>query len=343
MGRVPKPTADAVTFESEKHVAIDELNLDMGNNRVIHLTIKDKQELEERLWLEGKLSQLKNDIKARGLQEPLVLFPQSFTVAEGNCRLVCLKRLQREAAIEQEKSEPFVSDLRLKDFLDLKVPCKRIMEGTPIVDIDAYLTEIHVGRKRKWPEYNQAKLLFKLKYDDDLTLEEIARISRSSRPTISRKIEAYKYTSMYREKFSDDAEFVKWFYYFWEFTHRSLDEFRGDSTKVTKFMKWIHSGKFSNSKEVRVLPKVLDNQAAFRRFEEADMAGARRIIIKADPTITSPLYRKVSSLANILEAFPPREFRLLLNDSSRRDLLRNLITNATKLLKEAISNGEDKK
>ena len=96
-------------------------------------------------------------------------------------------------------------------------------------------------------------------------------------------------------------------------------------------------------KEVRVLPKVLDNQAAFRRFEEADMAGARRIIIKADPTITSPLYRKVSSLANTLEAFPPREFRLLLNDSSRRDLLRNLIANATKLLKEAASDGEDKK
>ena len=106
-----------------------------------------------------------------------------------------------------------------------------------------------------------------------------------------------------------------------EFTHHSLEKFRQDDTKITKFMKWIHSGKFSNSKEVRVLPKVLGNRAAFRKFEEADMAGARRIIIKADPTITSPLYRKVSSLTNTLEALPLRELRLLLTDSSRRDLI----------------------
>ena len=167
-------------------------------------------------------------------------------------------------------------DLRLKNFLDFKVPCKRITEGTPIVDIDAYLTEVHVGRKRRWPTYNQAKLLSKLKYEDDLTLEEIARIGRSSRPTITRKIEAYRYTTTYHETFPDDKEYVRWFYYFWELTHNSLEEFRHDSAKVTKFMKWIHSGKFSDSKQVRVLPKVLDSQDAFRKFEETDMIGARR-------------------------------------------------------------------
>ena len=215
------------------------------------------------------------------------------------------------------------------------------MKNTPTVDIDAYLTEIHVGRKKKWPEYNQAKLLFKLKYDDDLTLEEIARISRSSRPTISKKIEAYKYTSTYHEQFLDDADYIRWFYYFWEFMHRSLDEFRRDEKKVTKFMKWIHDGKFSKSRDVRVLPHVLDSPEAFKKFEEANMDDARQIIIKADPTITSPLYRKVSSLSNTFEVLPNREFRLLLNDPTRRDLLRNLIRTATDLLKEAEKGGED--
>ena len=343
MGRTPKPTADAIAFGPEEHIVVDELELDMKNNRVTHLAIESEQELEERLWRVGKLNlnQLKNDIKARGLQEPLVLFPASSTVAEGNCRLVCLKRLQREAETEREKDKSFGSDLKLKDFLDLKVPCKRIVEGTPVVDIDAYLTEVHVGRKRKWPEYNQAKLLSKLKYEDDLTLEEIARISRSSRPTITKKIEAYQYTSKYHEKFPDDKEYVNWFSYFMEFTHHSLEKFRQDDTKITKFMKWIHSGKFSNSKEIRVLPKVLGNRAAFRKFEEADMAGARRIIIKADPTIISPLYRKVSSLTNTLEALPLRELRLLLTDSSRRDLLRSLVDSAAKLLRETEDNGEE--
>ena len=334
MGRSPKPTADAVTFEPDEHIAVNDLVLDMNNNRMVHATIHDEQELEEQLWRDAKLGQLKDDIKSRGLQEPLVLFPGRLTVAEGNCRLVCLKRLQREAKIEQEKDNPFEYDSKLQKFLDLKVPCKRIVKGTPEVDIDAYLTEIHVGRKRKWHEYNKANLLHKLKEKDDLTLEEIARISRSSRPTIRRKIEAYQYTDAYRKKFPDDTNFVKWFYYFWEFTHSSLDEFRQDSTQVTKFMKWIRSEKFSNSKQIRILPKVLANQTAFKRFEEADMTKACKIIMQADPTIISALYRKVSSLANTLESFPPKETRLLIKDPSRRILLQTLIDNATKLLKE---------
>ena len=340
MGRPPKPTATVVRFEREESVALSELELDLRNNRVTHLSIGDEQELEDRLGREVNLVTLKNDIKIRGLQEPLVLFPDNNIVAEGNCRLVCLKRLQREASLELQKDKPFESDLRLRDFVDPQVPCKRIAENTPEVDIDAYLTEIHVGQKSRWPQYNQAKLLSKLKSEDDLTLEEIARISRSSRPTIIRKIDAYRYMTMYLKMFPSDDDFAKLFYYFWEFAHRSLDGFRSDDSKVEKFMKWIYSGKFPTSKDVRILPKVLSDSEAFRKFEESDMASARLIIIRSDPTVISPLYRKISSLANTLDTLPNREFRLLSNDQSRVSLLRSLITAARKLLREA-EKGDD--
>ena len=63
---------------------------------------------------------------------------------------MCLKRLHREAKTEENKNEsPFESDSRLKEFLQLKVPCKHIVKDTPVADIDAYLTEIHIGRKKK--------------------------------------------------------------------------------------------------------------------------------------------------------------------------------------------------
>ena len=334
MGRIAKPTASTVTFEPEINVPVNALELDMENNRVAHLTIKSKHNLEEQLWREAELGKLKADIKARGLQEPLILLPKGHTVAEGNCRLVCLKRLQHEAKTAQ-KDGTFEFDLKLQQFLDLQVPCKRIAKDTPSVDIDAYLTEIHVGRKKKWRTYNQAKLLCKLKDEDDLTLEEIARISRSSRPTISKKIEAYRYTTVYRDKFPNDVDYVKWFYYFWEFMHPLLDEFRRNEANVIKFMKWLHDKKFSNSTYIRLLPKILDDPDAFRSFEMAGITDARTIIMKADPTVTSPLYRKISSLANTLEALSPREFRLLTNDTARKGLLRNLIRKATELLKEA--------
>ena len=342
MGRAPKQRATAITFEQDEMIPVDKLHLDMKNNRMTHLTLKDEQELEEQLWRTAKnIGPLKKDIKARGLQEPLVLWSESFTVVEGNCRLVCLKRLYHEAKAELKKNKSFESDPRLKEFLNFSVPCRRIAKDTPEVDINAYLTEIHVGRKEKWKEYNKARLLFTMKEDDDLTLEEISRISRSSRPTIAKKIDAYRHLHTYHKQFPDDAEFVNWFYYFWEFMHSSLDKFRRDETKVIKFMKWIHSGKFSNSKQVRILPKVLNNEEAFRKFEETDMAEAQRIIIKADPTITSPLYKKVSSLVNTLEVFPPREVRLLLKDPSRRYLLHSLVKAANKLLNEVESNEGD--
>ena len=342
MGRAPKQRATAITFGQEEMIPVDKLRLDMKNNRMTHLSITDEQKLEEQLWRAARnIGLLKKDIKARGLQEPLVLWPESFTVVEGNCRLVCLKRLHHEAMVELEKNKSLESDPGLKKFLTLNVPCRRIAKDTPEVDINAYLTEIHVGRKEKWEEYNKAKLLFKMKEEDDLTLEEIARICRSSRPTIAKKIDAYKHLHAYHKQFSDDAEFVNWFYYFWEFMHSSLDKFRRDETKVIRFMKWIHSGKFSNSKQVRILPKVLNDEEAFRKFEETDMTEAQRIIIKADPTITSPLYKKVSSLVNTLEAFPPREVRLLLNDPSRKYLLRMLVKVTSKLLNDVEGNEED--
>ena len=334
MGRSPKPTTATIAFEVERKLPIDELALDTGNNRVIHLTINNEQELEEKLWSVEKLNPLKKDIKARGLQEPLILFPNGNIVAEGNCRLACLKRLHREAQIEEnDGKKPFEFDSRLKEFLQLKVPCKRIVKDTPTADIDAYLTEIHIGRKRKWPEYNQAKLLHKLKSEDDLTIEEIARISRSSRPTVSKKIEAYRHTAKYHEMFPGDEDFVKWFYYFWEFDHRSLDRFRLEDANVTKFMKWVHSGKFSTSKEVRELAKVLDNKTMLKRFEETSMGEVLKIMTKIDPTIRSPLYRKICGLTHTLENFPLKEMPLVVRDNSRRKALINLKNSTARLLK----------
>ena len=123
MGRYPKRRTAAITFEPEELIPVYKLDLDITNNRMTHLTIKDKQELEERLWREAKnIGQLKNDIKARGLQEPLILGSKSFTVVEGNCRLVCLKRLQHEATAELEKDKPFDSDLRLKRIFEIQRP-----------------------------------------------------------------------------------------------------------------------------------------------------------------------------------------------------------------------------
>lgn len=320
-----KPKASTVQFEKETLYDIENLELHFKNNRISHLEIKDENELENVLWKEGKLQPLYHDIMNRGLQESLVLFPDSQIVAEGNCRLVCLRKLHREA---NETDEP-----ALKKFKQIRVPCKRIVKGTSDADVDAYLTEIHVGRKKKWPEYNQAQLLYKLKHRDNLPLEEIAQIARSSRPTVTRKIECYKLTKEYHKALPKDEDFIKKFYYFWEFLHPDLDKFRGNDSNIMKFMKWVYYGKFPTSKHIRDLPKILKNPKAFQTFEQTDMEEAVKIMLKVDPTIRSPMYRKISNITELLSNFPKNEITNLLGDESKKMMIDELRKSAVDLLK----------
>jgi len=231
--------ASTVEFEKERLFNIEDLKLHFENNRITHLEIKDENELEDILWRDGKLLPMYHDIMNRGLQEPLILFPKQLTVAEGNCRLVCLRKLHEESFRSDEPT--------LTRFRRLMVPCKRIVTGTPDADVDAYLTEIHVGRKKKWPEYNQAQLLHKLKYRFNLPLEEIAQIARSSRPTVTKKIQCYQLTKDYHKALPQDEDFIKKFYYFLEFLHPDLEQFRAKDANIKKFMKWVYYGKFPTS------------------------------------------------------------------------------------------------
>ena len=324
MARSRKMKSATLRFEREKLMDITNLKLDTKNNRITHLKIKD-EELEEILWKEGKLQSLFYDIMNRGLQEPLVLHPNSTTVAEGNCRLVCLKRLHRDA---NKSDEPL-----MQKFKKISVPCKRIAKDTPRSDIDAYLTEIHVGRKRKWPEYNQAKLLYKLKVTDNLPIEEIAAIARSSRPTVTKKINCYTYTKQYHEEIHEDEDYVKKFYFFWEFQHPDLEKFREKESNVKKFMKWVYYGKFPTSKHVRNLPKVMANQKAFSKFEMTNMEEAVQSMLKIDPTIRSPLYRKINTITLLLNDFPQDELLEIVGDQPKKNMIYQLKQSATKLLK----------
>lgn len=315
----------SLRFEREKLMDVANLKLDYKNNRITHLKIKDEKELEDILWKEGKLQSLYHDIMNRGLQEPLVLHPSTTIVAEGNCRLVCLKRLRKEAI---ESHEPM-----LQRFKKNSVPCKRIAKETPPADIDAYLTEIHVGRKRRWPEYNQAKLLYKLKNTDNLPVEEIAAIARSSRPTVTRKINCYTYTKQYHELIPNDDDYVKKFYFFWELQHPDLEKFREKESNIEKFMKWVYYGKFPTSKHVRDLPKVMKSQKAFAEFETSDMEQAVKIMLKIDPTIRSPLYRKINAITMLLSDFPKKELLEIVGDEPKKNMIYQLKNSASELLK----------
>jgi len=326
MGREAKPKTSILVFDREISIDVNKLEFDFKNNRIIHIGgVQSIKQMEKSLWREAE--SLYRDIKSRGLQEPLILLSNNNTVIEGNCRLLCLKKLHEES---KDSTDPI-----LKKFKKLSVTCKRIVKNTPQADIDAYLAEIHVGRKKRWPEYNQARLLHKLKNKDGLAIEEIAKIARVSRPNIVRKISCYKYNQDYAKNYAKNEEdIIRKFYYFWEFMHPDLNEFREKESNIKKFMKWLSFDKFSTSKQIRFLPKVLKNKKALYEFETKNMNAAIEVFNNIDATIKSSFFRQLQRMAVKMDKIPEKELIATVRDPSRQAILQNLVRSATKILKE---------
>jgi len=183
----------AITLEEQIPVFVRDLEYDLRNLRLAHIMPKlNEKNIEVILSTtrEFRVNYLVEDIKERGLQEPLVLYPQTNMVIEGNRRLCALKILAKiaeisnivETIIDENESKKIIQDYLkeyphlkqfenliepdnplLQQFQNMKVSCNRIARGTSPEAIDAYLTSIHVAHKEKWKKYNRAKMLYKLR------------------------------------------------------------------------------------------------------------------------------------------------------------------------------------
>lgn len=328
MGRPTKPKTQPIRFlPKPEYVEVEKLKLDYGNVRILHVEKHSEKQVEETLWKEAKLQLLYEDIKYRGLQDPLILHPKGNTIAEGNCRLVCLRKLHTESQSSDD-------DL-LKQFKNYKVKCYRIDPHTPAKDLEAYLANIHVGQKKEWPDYNQSELMHRLYAVRGLSLDEISGITRKTKSTVLSKIAAFESTNYYHEIIPNDKNWHLKFPHIWEFLRQAdLEEFREDEANVKRFMKWLYKGKFKNSKDVRLLGKIIRNKAAQRQLELKDATEAITILLKKDPTIKSPTFRKIVNLITLLEAFPTNELIKTVQEPSRKDLLVQLKNSVTLLLRQ---------
>ncbi len=301
---------------------MQQLKYNIRNIRLAHENLSSQEEVERALWNESNLNFLYEDIKNRGLEEPLFIDKLN-RVLEGNRRLAVYKKLYKEQQAGQ--LEGVNGDFSV-------VKCQPVHPDTPQLDIEVWLASIHVGQKSEWPDYNQARLLYKLHNDDGLSFETLAQVTRKSKPIVMKKCDAYELIEKYHKAHPEDKEWSKKFPHFWEFLRKDLQDVKDDEHKVKMFMSWLAQNRFPDSKDVRHLKSIFENPKALRALEKDNVNEALKVLMQIDPTVKSPTFKKIVKLTNVFEAFPTKEFVKTVNDESRIKILREHRTAVNRLI-----------
>jgi hypothetical protein len=274
---------------------VDQLKLDPTNPRLGYTlrqhkkgpTASDK-ELHKILWdLDSVKALYQSVYQNGGLLEDPVVRPDG-TVVEGNCRTVVLRQLRQK----------YPDDERFKELFVRVLPPNVTEE-----QISLLLGELHIAGKIEWSAFDQAEYVWKMNRVFGKTYDFLATHLRWSRSKLFQKIMAYEETKAYLER-TGDPQGNKRFSHFEEFMKKKplRDRREQDPGFMEYFGKWIQEGKLTDSRDVRELPAILENEEALKKFEKDGLKAARQVLQAADPSLTSNLYSAVDQAANELAA-----------------------------------------
>jgi len=320
--------AEKIANAPVKEILLDEIKLDPSNVRFLHFQNKlSEKEIEEILWKESDTLELYKQILSAGKLYEKPILNSNLTVIEGNRRIVCLRKLNKEAREGKFLKIP-------KNQFD-KVKCIVLPSDILPKDIDILLATIHVKGKKPWNAFNKTKHIFNLYNTHGLSYDDISKTLGMSKKTIIRAVKVYKTTEEYGEKYGQDNEWFRKFTYFDElFKRKDLEEFRKEESNIKKFENWVYHKKIDDVREVRKLRLVIDDKDAFKDFEEKDFNEAMKTIASKDPTITSTEFKKIQSTIDVLRNFSRGELSKTLKDTSRIEMLNSLKKEITNLIKD---------
>jgi hypothetical protein len=273
--------------------SVENLRLDPTNPRLGYMlrqhkkgpTASDK-ELHKIIWdLDSVKALYQSVYQNGGLLEDPVVRPDG-TVVEGNCRTVVLRQLRQKYPDDERFKEVFV-----------RVLPSNVTEE----QISLLLGELHIAGKIEWSAFDQAEYVWKMNRVFGKTYDFLATHLRWSRSKLFQKIMAYEETKAYLER-TGDPQGNKRFSHFEEFMKKKplRDRREQDPSFMEQFGKWIQKGKLTDSRDVRELPAILENEEALRMFEKEGLKAARQVLQAADPSLTSNLYSAVDQAAHEL-------------------------------------------
>jgi hypothetical protein len=295
-----------------KLVPISFLKLDPNNQRLSYqLTLLRKDgkvgtdaELHDLLWSMDPVKDLYQSILQNGglIQDPIT--KGDGLVVEGNCRTVAIREIHKKYPKDERFSKLYVQVL----------PPSFSEE-----QLVTLLGELHIAGKIEWRAYEQAEYVWKMNKQFGKTYDFLSSHLRWPRSKIAQKIAAYEETKVYLAE-TADPQGVNRFSHFEEFMRKKelRDKREADPGFMKTFRQWVLQAKFPDSKDVRMLPDVLNNTQALKEFERKDMRAAERVLNETDPSRASDFYWSVTQTTQQLKSTPLSEINDLRNGNGAK-------------------------
>src|SRR5437773_3045796 len=281
-----------------ERIPLDQLRLDPTNVRFKHREkALPEGEIERYIWEEEDAKTLFRQIKTSGgLMEPPVVLKISdsqFLVKEGNRRVVCLRKLSKEAHDGKLAKEGFKYS---KDDFDT-VQCIVLPADLSQKDLDSLIGTRHVSGPKEWATLNRAWHIYEMYNQDDMDYDEIRQVLGFGKGTVIRMVKAFEKTMEYGKRHPEDQAWFRKFTYLDELYKKP--DLRGwieqDPTNLNMFSDWVAQGKFNDVRDVRVLPDILADPDATKSImaSDGDITKAKQALSRKDPTITSQTFAAI--------------------------------------------------
>ncbi len=254
---------------------------------------------------------LRDSIRAaRGITIPITVVTRNggYTCIDGNTRLAVYK--------------DFVSKGEEGDWTTIKTI---VRSNAKPEDIERIRVSAHLVGAREWPAYEKARYLHYLRNQEFMDYGQMIQLCGGNKTDIERQIEAYHdMNRFYRDMVDDQAFKIDRFSGFVELQKPGVKEAIWTADfDLQDFGKWIRDGKILRLRDVRWLPKVLDDPDAKQIFLEGGPRSieeainllrqrARTTAAEAGTTLTSAsLFQLAEALARKVDEMPYSEVRAL--------------------------------
>jgi len=308
---------DEITLDGRKvavrndDIPVERLRLDPQNPRIANTIVyrddfksDSDRAIEDLLWSDPDVHDLYRQVLVnRGLIERIIVTTEA-TVVEGNCRLIVYRKLREKYPREPQW---------------IKIPSRVLPADITNRDLALLLAQLHVQGKNEWSGFEKAGHVYKLHKEFTLTQDEIALRLRMSKSKVNQLIRAFEaMKTVFLPRFPDPANVHKFSYFeelykkpelrYWVLT---------EPNAVSRFADWIGKNKLSQGVQVRDLPSIIASPEALAAFEGGGYTEARKLLEQDDPTLSSPLFKKMVEMTEALRNARLDDIQLARPEGSR--------------------------
>jgi hypothetical protein len=304
-------------------IPIDQLELDPENPRIRYRLQHQKPGAEQEQELLGwpDVIKLRKDIeKSGGLRERIIVQwdarSKKYKVIEGNCRTVSIRHLHNKSP-KDPKWQTVIAKVLPPD-----------ADGRAVAIL---LMDFHVVGKIQWKAHEKAAQVYLMHTDLKMTLDEIALYMRTSKTTVQRLLDAHKAMN---ERFltMDGGAYEKkgegaWS--FFEEMYKSPElraKAKAEPEFVDDFCRWVGDERLPAGADVRVLPKVLKDPVAMKRFTTGHVKtafqDAKKLVEQNEPEIGSDFFKLLEKMRQACtDAAQVKEILKIRSDKTARQRL----------------------